>query len=101
MESYLVGTLQEERDRTLEMVRAYRDEIETLPKGSLVVQRIGRNEYCYLKHREGDKIASKYMGKADIHKRDLESQISRRKTLEQAIRQAEMDLKTIKRVVKT
>jgi len=95
----LKDTLAEERERKHEMRQMYLDEISELPKGSLVVQTIGGNDYCYLKYRLGDKVISSYIGKACDHQMELEKKIARRRRLEQALRRIKEDLRIIDRAI--
>jgi hypothetical protein len=100
MVSVVEGVLREERDRNLEMQRVFQRELAGLPRGSLVIQKIGNNDYCYLKYRENGKLVSRYVGRADQHQAALEAQIVQRKKLEAALRRIKYDLKVISRAVK-
>ena len=100
MQSALAGVLQEERARNAQMKKTLEDELEGLPKGSLVIQSKGKHEYCYLKYRKGERIISKYIGKAEIHQKRLEQQVARRRRIEQALRRIREEEKMIKRALR-
>lgn len=53
------SVIQKEAQRNSEMIKQYENLINTLPKGSLICR---RNEYYYLKYREGEKVHDKYIG---------------------------------------
>jgi hypothetical protein len=99
MASIIEDMLREERERNLEMQRAFQDEIAQLPRGSLVVQNIRGNDYCYLKYREHDKVVSRYAGKAEDCKEDLEQKIARRRRLEESLRRISAELKMIRKAI--
>ena len=100
MKSALVGVLQEERARNAEMKKILEDELKDLPKGSLVIQSKGGHKYCYLKYREGERIISKYIGKAEVCQKGLEMQVARRRRIEQALRRIREEEKMIMRALR-
>lgn len=59
---YIDIVLKKEKKRNESMLQAYMKRLFELPKGSLVIRKINRNEYCYLRYREGKKIIHKYVG---------------------------------------
>ena len=54
------SVVQKEEERNKQMILEYERRILELPKGSIVCR---KNEYYYLKYREGGKIHDKYIGK--------------------------------------
>ncbi len=60
------GVLKEELSSSLRMQRGYEQELERLPKGSLVKKRIKGNDYYYLIFRENGKVKFVYKGKASL-----------------------------------
>ena len=62
MNSVLKGVLEEELNRNLQKQRVFFDEFIKYPKGSLVIVKVHDDEYVYRKHREGNKVVSKYVG---------------------------------------
>ena len=95
------GVLEEELDRNIRMKKRYIEEIEKLPKGSLLLRKIGNQEYYYLKYRENKKNIAKYIGKKDqIIIKGLEEQIKKRKHLESVIKNLNQEEKEIKKALK-
>ncbi|NLX92722.1 MAG: hypothetical protein GXZ02_02460 [Clostridiales bacterium] len=96
----ILGTLIEEKKRNIRMQKSYVDEIAKLPKGSLSVKRIGKNEYCYLKYRQGKNVISEYVGKCDEKAEAIKHQIEKRRHLEKVLKNLKEEYKLITRVVK-
>ena len=95
------GVLEEELDRNIRMKKRYMEEIEKLPKGSLLLRKIGNQEYYYLKYRENKKNIAKYIGKKDqIIIKALEEQIKKRKHLESVIKNLNKEEKEIKKALR-
>ncbi len=59
----LKGVLKEELANSIRMKRDYEQELEKLPKGSLIKKKIRDREYFYVERRDGDKIKFVYKGK--------------------------------------
>lgn len=83
MNMILTTVLQEKR-RIEYMLERYRKEYENLPKGTISEKAVGDKTYYYLKYREGKKIVSKYISKADID--TLKEQVEKRKHIETMIK---------------
>ena len=96
IESMLV----EERQRNLDMQKSYNDEINNLPKGSVVVKKIGNKEYCYLKYRQGEKFVSQYMGHASEKAEQLKKEVEKRRHFEKLLRELKAEYKLICKIVK-
>jgi len=96
----ILETLIEEKQRNLNMQKNCIDEIEKLPKGSLSVKRIGKNEYCYLKYRQGEKFISEYIGKSNENDGEIKKQIEKRRYFEKLLRDLKEEYKLITKVVK-
>lgn len=79
------GVLQEELERNVRAQRAYRAEIETLPKGSVTVKVRGEKRYCYLTYREGRRVRTDYAGTADAVEEELRSKVEQRRSLEKTL----------------
>ena len=80
------GVLQEELERNVRAQRAYRAEIETLPKGSVTVKVRGEKRYCYLTYREGRRVRTDYAGTADVVEEELRSKVEQRRSVEKVLR---------------
>ena len=80
--SLILKIVEEEKDRINKMISGYKQELVTLPKGSLVGKRIKDKKYFYLQFREGKKTISSYVGgNADIVD-EFRERINRRKHVE-------------------
>lgn len=80
------GVLQEELERNVRAQRAYRAEIESLPKGSVTVKVRDEKRYCYLTYREGRRVCTDYAGTADAVEEELRSKVEQRRSLEKVLR---------------
>ncbi|MDO4939500.1 MAG: hypothetical protein Q4E54_06005 [Lachnospiraceae bacterium] len=95
--SVLEEVLLEEYDRSMRVINAIKAEQKTLPKGSVQEKLIGGRKYLYLQYRDGNKIRSDYIRKADADiirkgiKKRKENDISL-KELEKSIAQIEKAL---------
>jgi len=92
--------LAEERQRNLDMQKSYIAEIHKLPKGSVVVKKVGNKEYCYLKYRQGEKFISQYMGPASEKAEQLKKEVEKRRHFEKLLRELKAEHKIIRKVVK-
>ena len=90
----------EERQRNLDMQKSYTDEINNLPKGSVVVKKIGNKEYCYLKYRQGEKFVSQYMGHASEKAEQLKNDVEKRRHFEKLLRELRAEYKLICKIAK-
>ena len=90
------GVLEEELERNSRMKKRYMDEIEQLPKGSVMLRKIGNQEYYYLKYRENKKIISKYIGrKNEINIKEIKEKIQKRKHVEGVLKNLSVEEKEI------
>jgi len=96
--SILHDVLQEEWDRVRQLAAIYQEELALLPKGSLTYKMIRGKAQPYLQWREGDKIKSRYVKRAELA--DLEKSLERRKELQKAIKRMEADQKSLEKVLK-
>ena len=88
----------EEKDRLLRMKSRMQSEYNELPQGYLSKKMIHGSCCYYLQHREGDKVISKYVNAADVD--ELSQKIDRRRSLKKSLREIDMQLKKIQKVVK-
>ena len=85
--SVIRGVLEEELERNIRMKNRYISELEKLPKGSILLRKIGNQEYYYLKYRENGKSIAKYLGKKNSTAIDeLDELIKQRKHIEDVIK---------------
>ena len=78
-----------------------KENIDALPKGSLVLVTRDNNAYYYLKHREGDKVHSFYVGKEnEANVLRLQIDIERRRKLEEKLRKLRKEEQIASRMLK-
>ena len=94
----LDDVLIEEKERLLRMKSRMQSEYNELPQGYLSKKIIHGSCCYYLQHREGNRVISKYVNAADID--DLSKKIDRRRSLKKSLREIDVQLKKIQRVVK-
>jgi len=92
--------LVEERDRNHEMQRIYRSEIDKLPRGTVVIKKSGKQDYCYLQYREKEKVISQYVGRADEHASRLQAQIAERRELQRLLRRLQNEERYLEKVLR-
>ena len=95
----IIEMLEEELDRNVRAQKAYVEEHNRLPRGSICVKRRGEKAYCYLKYREGTRTITDYAGVADKVEEKLRTQIARRKDIEAAIRQLKAEQRYIEKAL--
>lgn len=96
MNMILTTVLQEKR-RIEYMLQKYREEYENLPKGAISEKVVGDKTYYYLKYRDGKKVVSKYVSKADID--TLREQVEKRKHIEVMIKSLMEELNIANKVL--
>ena len=94
------GVLQEELERNARSQLAYRAEIKTLPKGSVTIKERGKKRYCYLTHREGQRVCTDYVGTADAVEEDLRSKVEHRRSLEKVLRHLKSEERFMKKALR-
>jgi hypothetical protein len=101
MKSDLVrSVLQDELERNGRMISRYEEELESLPKGCVFRRKIGGGEYFYLNWRDGKKVVSKFLGKADSFDRtELEEKIIRRKEISALIKKLKIERAELQKAV--
>ena len=67
------------------MLAAYSRELDNLPKGSVVTKTVGRNNYFYLKYRDGKKVFTDYLGREGEKVQTVRSQLEKRRHIEAMI----------------
>ncbi len=96
--SVLDEVLKEEYERLLRMRSAMSIEYDALPKGSISRKNIRGCDCYYLQYREGDKIVSKYIKKAELD--ELAAKIEKRRILRKTLRDIDAEMKKIERTIK-
>jgi len=88
------GVLDEEYERLVKLEKFYTEEIQKLPKGSIMERKINGKSYFYLKFRDQTgKVISKYIKKADLF--GISSQINERKRMYNLLKQIIVDRKVL------
>ena len=100
MASVIYGMLKEEKERNLELQELYTREIESLPKGSIIIKRISGKDYCYLKYWKNNKANMDYLGKDEALIEKIRFETNRRKHLQEVVKRLKMEYKEICRIVK-
>jgi hypothetical protein len=94
------GMLQEEKQRNLEMQETYKQEIMSLPKGSIIIKSVSGNEYYYLKYRQNQKIKTDYLGKDAKIIESVQREIEKRKHLQEVLKRLRVEYKQICKIIK-
>ena len=83
--------------RALRGIEAYKKEVADLPKGSIVMKSISGVKYPYLQWRDGNKVCSKYIKKAELD--DIKKKIDIRKVRERSIKRLEKSASDIEKFI--
>ena len=100
MPSVIHGMLKEEKERNLELQELYTREINSLPKGSIIVKRISGKDYHYLKYWENNKANMGYLGKDEALIEQTRFRIKRRKHLQEVVKRLKEEYKEMCKIVK-
>ena len=84
--SFLIRTIQKEKQRIDHMLDAYSKQLDTLPKGSVAEKKSGQNTYYYLKYRDGRRVISEYLGKDEIKVSQIRALLEKRRHVEAMIK---------------
>lgn len=96
--SVLDEVLLEEHLRLEKMKNRVQKEYLMLPNGYISQKKINGSIYYYLQFREGNKIVSRYIKSANVE--DIRELISRRKILKESLKNIDIEMKKIERVLK-
>ncbi len=80
--SLLIRTVKKEKERIDYMLIKYLQQLEKLPKGSIMAKNVGKNTYYYLKYRDGKKVFTDYIGKDEELVQHVYAAIKRRRHIE-------------------
>ncbi|NLZ90937.1 MAG: hypothetical protein GX918_03350 [Clostridiales bacterium] len=98
--SIIKNVLMEEFERLERMEKSYRDKVNKLPKGALIVKNINNRQYNYLVYRENQKVIQKYLKLSDKEIEELKKKIEQRRKFEKILREIKKDYQIIKRALK-
>lgn len=93
----LEEVLEEEYDRSIRLSGHVKEELATLPKGSVRTRNIKGHEYYYLNYRDGDKVRSDYIPADQVD--EVRQKVERRKQLKAVLKEQEQTRKQIKRAL--
>lgn len=99
--SVLKNVLIEEKERLEKNIYAYSEILSKLPKGSIVVRKIGKNAFVYRNFRAHDHVRSLYLGKKGSPK--VEEEILLRKEymrIKRNLQLANLEFKKISKALK-
>jgi hypothetical protein len=82
----------------LDLDKRLKSRLGKLPRGSVLKRKIGRNDYYYLKLRDGDDVESRYLGKE--RPLDLEKSLEERRLIKGQIKEVAENLKVLARLRK-
>ena len=90
--------LREEYSRLEKLKGRYSKELESLPRGTISRKTIRNHEYYYLVYRSKDKVKFDYLGKKGAPRlREIESILSRRKEIEEKLKQVTKSIREIEK----
>lgn len=94
----LDDVLIEEYERSKRMKTAMEKELSQLPQGYISKKFINKKIYFYIQKRKGSKIISEYVSPKNLP--ILERDIIKRKQLEISLKELNLNIKKIERVIK-
>ena len=98
--SIFLEIMKEELDRNLFSQQAFKNEINSLPKGYLSICNIDGKSYIYRKYRNGSKIVSEYIGiPGDDKVKEAEEQRRRLLSYKEAITQLKKDERRLRKAI--
>ena len=96
MNMLINSVVKNEAIRNQQMIEQYETLISSLPKGSLICR---KNEYYYLKYRDGGKICDRYIGKESDAVAKLREELELRKHYEEMLATLRHEQKAISKIL--
>lgn len=93
----ILTVIYREKERIEYMLAEYKEKRRCLPKGSISEKVVGERVYYYLKYRDGKRVVSQYIGKAQIN--DIRKQLEKRKHIEAMIKSLQEELAIANKVL--
>jgi len=91
----------EELERNLEMQKSYKKQIESLPKGKIILKTIKTKEYYYLLYRDHEKVRTDYLGsKAKFDTEELQKNIEKRRYFQETLAKLLLEEKEIRKAIR-
>ena len=98
--SYLKNIIQEEHQRLKALSNKYREEIDSLPRGSISIKTRSSKEYLYLARRDKGKVQFRYIGPVTSeHSQDMLNKVAQRKEYEIKLKQVKKDLRETEKII--
>lgn len=98
MEPILKSVLQEELKRTNKNLFVYNEKLRKYPKGKLVTKRRKNNYVNYLVYREGNKVKSDYVRKAEVDNTIIH--IAKRDDIKKQIKLLKQQISDLEKILK-
>ncbi|MDD2433475.1 MAG: hypothetical protein PHX01_07305 [Clostridia bacterium] len=95
----LLEIIREESQRNLLMQEQYEAKINQLPKGRIILKKVGNHEYCYLKYRDGEKTITDYIGRDETKISEVKNQLNKRKHFEKMLAELKKENRLIQKVI--
>lgn len=96
------GVLQEELQRIRSNIVSYEELLSKCHKGTVVVQKISKGQYAYLKYRENGKVISVYLGRFDSAKSKMaQASVKEYKRISLNIKKAKEEERKLERAIKS
>ena len=97
--SFFAATTLREVKRMTALRKAYEQQLENLPKGSVCVKERNGNQYFYLTYRRDGKVVSEYVGNDEAAIDELKERLERRKGVERLIREIKKEIALMDKVL--
>ena len=98
--SIIKNVLIEELERNQKMQKSYKEQIETLQKGKIILKKIKNSEYYYLMYRDHKKVKTDYLGPKDKFNPDeLQRNIDKRRYFQETLNKLQREEKEIRKAI--
>ena len=97
--SLVSNMIAQEEKRMRSLKESYEEQLLTLPKGTLRIRKKGNNTYYYLAYRNGQKVATDYIGKDETDIARIKEQLEKRRHIEDMLKELTRELVLMKKVL--
>ena len=99
--SVLQGVLLEEIQRLENNISHYEEMLESLPRGSIYIRKMGNSSFAYRKRKENGKVISIYLGNSSGNNIEKEIEVANEyKRVKANLRIAKIELKKLRKAYK-
>ena len=99
--SIIKNVLFEELERNQEMQKSYKEQIDTLPKGKIILKRIKNREYYYLLYRDNGKVKTDYLGpEGKFNPDEIQKNIDKRRYFQETLSKLQQEEKEIRKAIR-